>query len=96
MSTPAVDAGAAQRQVPAVITKTLLDLDREFARRRQDQHAHRVSRRRGARTRLRSEALQDRKRKCGGLAGAGLRAGHQVAALQHQRDRLGLYRAGSV
>src|SRR5207253_10667421 len=40
------------------------------------------------------KALQDRQREGGGLAGAGLRAGHQVASGEHERDRLLLHRRG--
>ncbi|GHH56832.1 hypothetical protein GCM10009090_27140 [[Pseudomonas] boreopolis] len=38
--------------------------------------------------------LQQRQAERGGLAGAGLRAGQQVVAFQHQRDRLLLDRGG--
>jgi hypothetical protein len=34
------------------------------------------------------KALQDRQRECRGLAGAGLRTGHQVAAREHQGNGL--------
>ena len=40
------------------------------------------------------QALQDRQRKTGGLAGAGLRAAHQVAALQNDGNGLRLDRRG--
>jgi hypothetical protein len=56
----AVHHGAAQRQVLAVLSETLLDLDRQLARRREHQHAHLVARRRGAGARVRRKALQDR------------------------------------
>jgi hypothetical protein len=55
-----------------------------------------VARRRGRSARERGEALQDRQRECGGLAGAGLRAGHEIAPAKHQRDRLLLHRRGLV
>ena len=40
------------------------------------------------------QAVQDRQGEAGGLAGAGLGAGQQVAAGQHGRNRLGLDRGG--
>ncbi len=40
------------------------------------------------------EALQQRQREAGGLAGAGLRAGEHVAALEDRRDGLGLHGRG--
>ena len=40
------------------------------------------------------QALQDRQHEAGGLAGAGLRAGEQVAAVQHGGNRLQLDRRG--
>ncbi len=42
------------------------------------------------------QALQHRQHEAGRLAGAGLRAGQQVAALQHGRDGLHLDRGGDV
>jgi hypothetical protein len=38
--------------------------------------------------------LQDRQHKTGGFAGAGLRAGQQIAAAEHGRDRLDLNGCG--
>jgi len=43
---------------------------------------------------MRGEALQDGQRERGGLAGAGLRDADEVAALEQERDRLGLDRRG--
>ncbi len=40
------------------------------------------------------ETLQHRQHEGGGLAGAGLRAGQQVAAAQHERNRLALHGSG--
>src|SRR5260221_8750194 len=51
-----------------------------------------MARGRGRGAGLRREALQDRQREGGGLAGAGLRARHQVAPGEDQRDRLLLHR----
>jgi len=43
-----------------------------------------------ARIRVRGEALQQRQREAGGLAGAGLRAGENVAAFQNEGNALRL------
>jgi hypothetical protein len=67
-----------------------VDLDRELARGREDQAAHRVQRRREALRRHGREALQDGKGEAGGLAGAGLRGGEQVAAGDDDGDGLRL------
>ena len=83
----AEDDGDGGLLVLAVVAHALLDLRREFARRREDQRAHRVARlaRGGLRQR---EPMQDRQHEAGGLAGAGLRAGEQVATCEHQRNGL--------
>ena len=90
----AVDDGRAQVGVLAVGPERFLDLDRELAGRREDQRAHRMPRRRGARVRHRQEPLQDRQREAGGLAGAGLGAAHDVLAGEDDGDRLRLDRRG--
>jgi hypothetical protein len=78
-------------KVFAVGFDRFLDLRREFAR----WHQHQAARPAGfERHRFFAEQLQDRQGESGGLAGAGLRAGQQVAALQYQRDGLGLDRRG--
>ena len=97
------DADAAEHdhrrllRVLAVHANAFLDLRRELARGREDQRADRLfrgSRRvRGCRGR-RSEPLQHRQHEAGGLAGAGLRAGEQIAAGEHRGDRLQLNRGG--
>ena len=81
-----------ERQVFAVGLDRFLDLRGEFARRHQDQAARaaRLRRLRGARRQM----MQDRQGEAGGLAGAGLRGGEQVAAFQHLRNRLRLDRGG--
>jgi hypothetical protein len=66
-------------------------LDRELAGGHQHQRAHRVGRHLRA---LHGQALQQRQRKAGRLAGAGLGGGHQVAAGQNRRYRLRLHRRG--
>ena len=73
---PKIDR-AARRAVAAVGAEALVDLRRELARGGQDQDADRprVRRCRGA-----GEALEDGQGEGGGLAGAGLGAGEQVAA----------------
>ena len=88
----AEDLRAPQRNVLAVDADALLDLRGELARRREDQRAHRMARRRDARVRVMREPLQERQREARGLAGAGLRAAHHVAAGEHERDRLDLDR----
>ena len=81
----------AQRQIFAVDAYTLLDLRRQLARRRHDQRTH------GMRSRLgqcRHQTLQQRQRKTGGLAGAGLGARQHIATVKNYRDRLHLDRRG--
>ena len=92
MLTPPKTTGERQRRVLAVASDAFLDLRRELARRREDQRA---DARAGASTRRRGgQTLQHRQREAGGLAGAGLRAGEQVAARQDDRDALRLDRRG--
>jgi hypothetical protein len=64
----------------------------QVARGRQDQRAHRMARGRSAVAGLGQQQLDDRQREAGGLAGAGLRRAHDVATLQHDRNRFGLDR----
>ena len=91
-----IDADAAEhhhgleRQVFAVLAHAFFHLRGELARGHQHQRADvRLALGRGGR-----EALQDGQREAGGLAGAGLGAGQQVAALQHDRYGLRLDRRG--
>ncbi len=81
-------------RVLAVDANAFLDLRGEFARRGQDQRAHRLAPAdyRGRRTR--GQPLQDRQHESGGLAGAGLRAREQIAAREHRRYGLHLDRRG--
>jgi hypothetical protein len=67
-----------------------VDLDRELARRREDEAAHRVEGGREALGGHRREALQHREHEAGGLAGAGLGGGEQVAAPEDDGDGLRL------
>jgi hypothetical protein len=53
-----------------------------------------VARRGHAGVGLRQQALDDRQREAGGLAGTGLRRAHHVLALHDDRDRLALDRRG--
>jgi hypothetical protein len=82
MPTPPNITVAGQRQVLAVGAHAFLDLGGEFARRREDQRADHALARILLRAGMGQQALQDRQREAGGLAGAGLGAGEQVAALQ--------------
>src|SRR3989337_1055857 len=67
----------------------LLDLDGQLTRRRQDEDANApiVAGPRG-------EPLKNGEDEGGGLAGAGLGAGEQVAAFEHERNRLALNGSG--
>ena len=86
----AVDHGGLQRQVLAVSPDAFADLRRELARRRQDQSPYAASRGR----RVLRQALQQRQCESGGLAGARLCAGHDVASFEHDGDDSGLDRSG--
>ena len=82
-----------QWHVLAIGLDRFFHLRREFAGRGEDQAARAAG--------LRSvvvlqQAVQHRQREAGGLAGAGLGRGEQVATGQHQRNRLGLDRGGVV
>ncbi|OIQ77342.1 hypothetical protein GALL_409680 [mine drainage metagenome] len=89
------DADAAEHHHGSVIEVFAVGLDRfldlrcEFARRHQNQAARAAGL--GCH-RLFAQQMQDRQGEAGGLAGAGLCAGQQVAALEHQRDGLRLHR----
>ena len=90
----AEDGGRAQGRVRAVVLEAVEDLRREFARRRQHQHARGATGR--ARRAFRKELGQDRQREAAGLAGAGLRRGHEVVAGEDERDGLLLDRRRRV
>ena len=79
-----------ERQIFAVFAHALFHLGSEFARGREHQRAD-VSL---ACDWLGHETLQQRQCKTSGLAGAGLRTTHQVAALQNDGDSLRLNRCG--
>jgi hypothetical protein len=81
-----------ERQVLAVGLDRFLDLRGEFARRGEDQAAGAA--RLDVVGVLFGQDVQDRQREAGGLAGAGLGGGHQVAAGEHLRNGLGLDRGG--
>ena len=86
LSPPMISAWVSFRYLP-YWTKFSATCKREFARRLQDQAARHA--RPGAGT---AEDIQHRQGEAGGLAGAGLRGAHHVAAHQHERDRLFLDR----
>jgi hypothetical protein len=81
-----------QRQVLAVGLHRFFHLGGEFARRGEDQAA-RLAGLDVVGVGL-GQDVQDRQREAGGLAGAGLGGGEQVAAGEHQRNGLGLDRGG--
>ncbi len=78
--------GGAHRRVLAIGAHAFLHLRSELARRHEDEHADVPLRR--------AQALQDRQGEAGGLAGAGLRGGEQVAAGEHDGNGLRLDRRG--
>jgi len=84
----AEDQGRLQRQEMAVGAHAFLDLGGQLARRREHQHARLAALGGGAR----ADQLQDGQGEAGGLAGAGLGGGHQVAAGENDGNRLGLDR----
>ncbi len=88
----AVDAGAGNAQVLAVAAQAVMHLGSQFAGRGQHQRTRLARAVHGLR--VGAQVLQQRQAERGGLAGAGLRAGQQVAAFQGQRDRLLLDRGG--
>jgi hypothetical protein len=96
----AEDHGRAQRQVLAVCREALADLRGQLARRREHEAADvpmaagRPSLRRGLSSRANtvSQALQDRQRERGGLAGPGLRQSQEVTPGEHVRNRARLDR----
>ncbi len=90
----AVDADRAQREVLAVGLDRFLDLHRQFACRREDQRAHRVAGRRGGAVGVAGQLVQQRQGEARRLAGAGLRAAHDVVAGQDDGNGLGLDRGG--
>ena len=82
----------AQADVAAIGAEAVEDLARQFAGRRQDQHAAGL----GCGRIGFPEAVQDRQREGGGLAGAGLGDADHVAAGEGERDGLGLDGGGRV
>jgi hypothetical protein len=89
----AVDRRRADRPVAAVGADALLDLDRELARRHDDEDAHPVAALAAVAT-GRVEGLDDRQDERGRLAGAGLRACEHVAAVEDRGNRGRLDRGG--
>ena len=86
---PTVGHRGTQRQVLAVVADAGVDLLGQFAGRNQDQCTHRV---RSDLRPLQGQPLQQRQGETGGLAGAGLCCGEQVAALERRGYGLGLDR----
>ena len=88
----AVRTQAADGDVFAVALDRFVNLDGQFAGRRQHQHAYRMARRRRAGAGEGEDALQQRQGKSGGLSGSGLGAAHQVFAGENDRNGLRLDR----
>ena len=84
----AVDAVGLEGDVLSVGLHALVDLDGQLPRGREDEAAHRVQRGREALARHRGEALEQRQREAGGLAGARLGGAEQVAAGKHHGNGL--------
>ena len=80
-----------QADVAAIGVEAVEDLSRQFARRAQHQHAAGLGLRLDA---VLQDAMQDRKRKGRGLAGAGLRNADDVTAGEREGNGLGLDRGG--
>jgi hypothetical protein len=78
----AKDFGDAQAAVAAVLLEALAHLRGELAGWSENQGSQP--------SRTAEEALDDRERECGGLAGACLSQADEVAPLERERDRLGL------
>ena len=87
---PTVDRQDAQAlEAAGIFFECFGNLDREFARRREDQHLGRFV--------GHVDALDHRNRKRGRLAGARLRLAEDVAAFEQERNRAGLnWRGGDV
>ncbi len=83
----AEDHEALEPHVLAIGAEAVMDLGREFAGGREDEHARRA---RCGLSGIAGQALDDRQGKGSGLAGAGLGDAQQVAALEERRDGLGL------
>jgi len=84
----------AERKVAAVRLDRIGDLDGELAGRGHDQGPDRVAGRREARVRVGLEPLEDREDERGGLAGARLGGGDDVAAAEDDGDCRRLDRSG--
>ncbi len=80
----AEDDVAAQGEIAAVGGHTVGHLCRQLPCWCEDQGAHIT----GTRRLTTGETVQQGQGKAGGLAGAGLGGGHDIAALQHNRDGL--------
>ena len=87
----AVDDDRADPRLVAELARLLVDLRRQLARRRQDQRERERLARPPRRLHARPEdVVDDREAEGRGLSGPRLRAGHQVAAGEADRDRVAL------
>jgi hypothetical protein len=93
---PAVDHGRTERDGPPIGPDARVDLHGELPRGNQDQHADRVAGGREAGVGVLPHPVEDREHEGGRLAGARLGGGEEIAALQDQRNGIGLDRRGSV
>ena len=87
---------ARELEMLAVVAHALLDLGGEFAGGGEDQRADRPAALAVLDRMARGQAVQQRQREACRLAGAGLRAGEQIAAGENRGNRLLLDRGGGV
>ena len=91
--TPPNTTATREAEMPAVGAEALGDLGGKLAGGAEHQNAAALARRRAA---VGCQAMEDRQRERGGLAGAGLGDAEQVAAGQNDRDGLGLDGGGRL
>ena len=93
---PSVDDPHAKRRLFGVSLEVFRNLNGKFARRRQNEGAHRVARGRHRSVGLRKNAREKRQSETRGLPGPRLRRPHHVAPCEHDGDGLFLNRRGRL